>query len=151
MLFDSKSNERYIIAINSLFETDYIVTKELLVPPAPEDIEIVNYKVNSKLNSSNIYSVVKVNEKLEAISRLDFCNDRLIAFSEISQSEPKVETIEIYPCSETEKFTTIDFFQLKYLLLRGTGIETDCEIRINKLLIRENYKPYWLELSRNYD
>jgi len=151
LLKDKKSNEKYIIAIESLFETIYIPKKGLHIPPSPDDIVISEYKVNPELKSSDIYSVVKVNEKLEAISRLDFCNDRLISFLEISQSEPKVETIEIYPCGETENFTTIDFFQLKYLLLRGTSNATDCGIRINKRPIKVNNRPYWLELSRNYD
>ena len=151
LLYDTKSKERYFIAIDSLFESVEIPKKGLLIPPSPDDIAIIEFKINPTLKSSNVYSIVKINEELEALSRLDFCNDRLISFSEILQSEPKVETIEIYSCHETEIFKTIDFFQLKYLLLRGTGNETDCTIRINKRPISENNKPYWLGLSRNYD
>jgi len=151
MLYDTKSKERYFINIDSLFESIEIPKKGHLILPSPDDITKIEFRINPSLKSSNVYSIVKVNEELEAISRLDFCNDRLISFSRILQSEPNVETIEIYPCNEAEIFKTIDFFQLKYLLLRGTGNETDCTIRINKRPIKENNKPYWLGLSRNYD
>lgn len=149
LLIDSKSYERYIIAIESLFESVYIPKKGLLIPPSPDDIEKVEYRINPELKSSNVYSVVKVNEKLEAISRLNFCNDMLISFSEIKQSTPKVETIEIYSCNETELFESISFVQLKRLLQYGTLKETDCSIRIKNIKVTN--KPYWVTLSRSYD
>ncbi len=152
ILSDKSNKTTYFLYIKNLITEEYQLADTNIkhdIPPAPADLKR-KLKINREIKSEDIVFIIRLDENLNPLSRLNFYNGKLFSFSEVVKENEYKEFIWFYDTEETETISHLTLKQLSAITKRGSAISNiilsgtiypDC--------VDEN-APFWLRLSSKY-